>query len=113
MVALVGVYRNRVPAEEVAGALGSSFGGTVGTTPGGGLAMKSPGHPSAAERRITVRLDDPSGDAERVMAEHRPIRLDRVVGARRTATLATDGEDGITETLHDFRGNGAEPRRQG
>jgi hypothetical protein len=93
--------------------VGALFGGTVGTILGGGLAMKSPEDQLAAERGVTVRLDDPTDDAERVMAEHHPIRLDRIVGARRTATIATDGDDGITETLREFLDNAADPRRQG
>jgi hypothetical protein len=93
--------------------VGTLFGGTVGTILGGGLAMKSPEDRLAAERGVTVRLEDPTEGSELIMAAHHPIRLDRISGTRRIDTITTDGDDGITETLREFRANSADPRRQG
>ena len=75
--------------------------------------MKSPEDDLAAERGVTVRFENPTEEAERIMVTYRPVRLDRINGTRRTATIATDGDDGIAETLHEFHDNAADPRRQG
>jgi hypothetical protein len=93
--------------------VGTLFGGTVGTILGGGLAMKSPEDRLAAERGVTVRLEDPTEGSELIMAAHHPIRLDRISGTRRIDTITTDGDDGITETLREFRAHSADPRHQG
>jgi hypothetical protein len=60
--------------------VGFLFGSVVGTLLGGGLAMTSPGGHLAAERGVTVRVDDASPSDERIMAGHEPIRLDRIEG---------------------------------
>jgi hypothetical protein len=97
----------------VGGVVGALFAGTVGTILGGGLGMKSPEDRPAAEQGVTVRVEDGSPKAEEVMAEHAPIRLDRIAGESNTTTISTDGDPAITETLREFRDNVRDPRRQG
>jgi hypothetical protein len=62
----------------VGGVVGALCGGTVGTILGGGLAVNGPEDPRAAEHGVTVRVDGASPRAVEVMAEHAPIRLDRI-----------------------------------
>lgn len=93
--------------------VGALFFGTVGTLLGGGLAMKSPEDRLAAERGVPVRVDDVSVDAQRVMVDHHPIRLDRLADTRRVETITTEGPPALQETVEEFIANSADPRRQG
>ncbi len=93
--------------------IGALFFGTVGTLLGGGLAMRSPEDRLAAERGVTLRIDTTSSDAQRIMIEHHPIRLDRLSGSRRVATPVTEGPSGVGEAVAEFVANTADPRRQG
>ena len=93
--------------------IGALFFGTVGALIGGGLAMKSPEDRLAAERGVPVRVDVVSPDAQQVMTEHDPIRLDRLADTRRLETLATEGPPGLVESAGEFIANSADPRRQG
>jgi hypothetical protein len=93
--------------------IGALFFGTVGTLLGGGLAMKSPEDQLAAERGVTLRVDAPGRNAERILLEHHPIRLDHLSGNRRIATTATEEPSGVRESIAEFIANAEDPRRQG
>ena len=92
--------------------VGLLFGATVGALLGGGFAMTSPQERLAAERGVTVRVDGASSSDERIMEEHQPIRLDRIVGRQRVETPTTEGPEGLEETKAEFEANTADPRRR-
>jgi hypothetical protein len=92
--------------------VGFLFGVVVGALLGGGFAMTSPQERLAAERGVTVRVDGASPSHERIMEEHRPIRLDRIVRGQRVETPTTEGPHGVAETIAEFEANTADPRRR-
>jgi hypothetical protein len=93
--------------------IGVVFGGPVGALLGGGLSMKSPEEPEAAQVGVTVRVDNASEAVEQLMAGFDPIRLDRLQGDDLVVTLRTDGPDGVKESIRQMGRTLADPNRQG
>jgi len=91
--------------------VGFLFGVVVGGLLGGGFAMTSPEERLAAERGVTVRVDGASPPDERIMEQHHPLRLDRIVGGQRVETPTTEGPHGLEETIAEFKANTVDPRR--
>ena len=87
----------------IALSVGAVGGGTVGFIVGGGMAIKGPDEPLAAERGVTVRVADARGDVVEALADEEPIRLDTVApSGRKTSTVTTEEErsaDGVVENL--------------
>ncbi|HSH58695.1 MAG TPA: hypothetical protein VK988_03440 [Acidimicrobiales bacterium] len=87
----------------IAVATGVIGGGTVGFVVGGGMAMKGPDEPLAAERGVTVRVPAASGEVVDAMEDEDPIRLDTVApSGRKTSTVETEDErtpDGVVQNL--------------
>ena len=90
----------RVVSAVATGALG---GGSVGFVVGGGMAVKGPDEPLAAERGVTVRVPGADGETVGALAEEDPIRVDTVApSGRKTSTVTTEEEstpDGVVENL--------------
>ncbi len=84
-------------------AVGALGGGTVGFVIGGGMAMKGPNEPLAAERGVTVRAPAASDEVVAAMEGEDPIRLDTVApSGRKTSTVETEDErtpDGVVQNL--------------
>ena len=84
----------------VTGGLG---GASVGFIVGGGMAIKGPDEPLAAERGVTVRAPAARKEVVEALAEEEPVRLDTVApSGRKTSTVRTEEEqepDGVTEDL--------------
>ncbi len=82
---------------------GGLAGATVGAVAGGGLGAKGPADPLAAERGVTVRVDDRRQEVADALAEEDPIRLDKVSGSGvRLDTVTTEEEqtdDGVVEDV--------------
>lgn len=82
---------------------GGLAGATVGAVAGGGLGAKGPANPLAAERGVTVRVDDGRQEVADALAQEDPLRLDRVSdsGVRRD-TVTTQEErtdDGVVQDV--------------
>lgn len=87
----------------IAVGIGAMAGGTVGFIVGGGMAIKGPDEPLAAERGVTVRVADATKQVVDALADEEPIRLDTVApSGRKTSTVKTEEErtaDGVVENL--------------
>ncbi len=87
----------------IAVATGAIGGGTVGFVVGGGMAMKGPDEPLAAEGGVTVRVGAAHDDVVAALEEEEPIRLDTVApSGRKTSTVETEDErtsDGVVQDL--------------
>ncbi len=87
----------------IAVATGAIGGGTVGFVVGGGMAMKGPDEPLAAERGVTVRVPAAGNEVVAAMEAEEPIRLDTVApSGRKTSTVETEEErkpEGVVQNL--------------
>lgn len=85
----------------IAAVVGAVGGATVGFILGAGLNAKGPAEPMAAEKGVTVRVDDGHPAVEKALCEIRPIRLDRL-HPDGTSTTVFDESD-LSPTI-DLRG---------
>jgi hypothetical protein len=82
------------------------------------MSVKNPQDPSPVEEGITVRVDEFSPDIERMMAEARPLRLERLAASDQpVATVLTEedqSDEGIIEEVGEnfAREQGAEPEER-
>lgn len=87
----------------IAVATGAIAGGTIGFIVGGGMAVKGPDEPLAAERGVPVRVADAGDEVVDALADEDPVRLDTVApSGRKTSTVETEEErspDGVVEDL--------------
>ncbi len=87
----------------IAVGIGAMAGGTVGFIVGGGMAIKGPDEPLAAERGVTVRVPAAQEEVVAALEEEELIRLDTVApSGRKTSTVETEDErtsDGVVEDL--------------
>ncbi len=87
----------------IAVATGGLGGAAVGFIVGGGMAIKGPDEPLAAERGVTVRVPNARKEVVDALSEEDPVRLDTVApSGRKTSTVETEEErepDGVPEDL--------------
>ena len=87
----------------IAALCGATMGATVAFIVGAGLATRGRFEANAAERGVTVRVPVDTEEVEAAMAEHEPIRLDRLEsdGTPDTVVVTEEqfGEDGVIETM--------------
>lgn len=84
----------------IAAVVGAAGGATVGFVVGAGFAAMGPGEPMAAERGVTVRVDDGRDVVEAALRSARPIRLDRLHPDGASTTVMTEAD---TEPVIDLR----------
>jgi hypothetical protein len=87
----------------VALVIGAMAGGTVGLIISGGMTIKGPDEPLAAERGVTLRVADAGADTVQALEQEEPIRLDTVApSGRKTSTVETEEErtgSGVVDRL--------------
>ena len=87
----------------VAVVTGGLAGATVGAVVGGGLGAKGPADPLAAERGVTVRVDDGRPEVAAALADEDPVRLDKLSESGvRIDTVTTEDErsdDGVVQDM--------------
>ena len=84
----------------IAAIVGAVGGATVGFITGAGFSAMGPAEPMAAERGVTVRVDDGRPAVEVALRAAEPIRLDRVHPDRSVTTVLTEAD---VEPIVDLR----------
>ena len=82
---------------------GGLAGATVGAVAGGGLGARGPANPLAAERGVTVRVDDGRQEVADALAQEDPVRLDKLSQSGvRLDTVTTEEDrtdDGVVQDV--------------
>lgn len=84
----------------IAAIVGAVGGATVGFIAGAGFAAPGPAESMAAERGVTVRVDDGRPAVEQALRDAHPIRLDRLHPDGTTTTVFTEAD---AEPILDLR----------
>lgn len=84
----------------IAAIVGATAGGVVGFIASAGFSAMGPAEPMAAERGVTVRVDDGRPVIEAALRDAAPIRLDRLHGDGTITTVWTEAD---AEPLVDLR----------
>lgn len=84
----------------IAAIVGAVGGATVGFIAGAGFAAMGPADPMAAERGVTVRVDDGRPAVESALRDAHPIRLDRLHADGTSTTVQTESD---VEPILDLR----------